>query len=75
MLSLIHISIELVMDRYQVKTDSKSGIVNDPNDWAKEHGEPRYILNLLCRIVTVSIETMKIVDGLPKLELLESKGT
>ena len=60
-------AVEWIMDRYQVKTDKKSGIVNDANDWAEEHGEPRYILDLLCRIVTVSIETMKIVDDLPSL--------
>lgn len=65
-------AIEWIMDRYQVKTDKKSGITNDPNDWADEHDDPRYILGLLCRIVTVSVETMKIVDGLPALNLAES---
>jgi predicted helicase len=63
-------AIEWIMERYQVNTDNASGIVNDPNDWAAEHGEPRYILDLLKRIVTVSVETMKIVDGLPELEIL-----
>ena len=38
--------IEWVMDRYQVKTDSDSGIKNDPNKWAEEHQKPRYILDL-----------------------------
>jgi predicted helicase len=60
------------MDRYQVRTDKASKIVNDPNDWAAEHGEPRYVLDLLKRIVTVSIETMKIVDELPALDIIES---
>ena len=64
-------AIEWIIDRYQVKTDKKSGIVNDPNDWAAEHDDPTYILDLLARIVTVSIETMKLVDGLPSLEILE----
>ena len=64
-------AIEWIMDRYQVKTDKASGIVNDPNDWATEHGEPRYILDLLKRIVTVSIETMKIVDHLPPLDIMK----
>jgi predicted helicase len=59
--------IEWVMDRYQVKIDSQSGIKNDPNDWAKEHGQPRYILDLLLRLITVSLETIKIVKSLPKL--------
>ena len=63
-------AIEWIMDRYQVKTDKASGIVNDPNDWATEHNEPRYILDLLKRIVTVSVETMKIVDELPPLDIL-----
>ena len=47
------------MERYQVKADKASGIVNDPNDWAIETGGPRYILDLLKRVVTVSVETMK----------------
>lgn len=41
----------------------------DPNDSAKEVGDPRYIIDLLKRIVTVSVETMKIVDGLPSLDV------
>jgi predicted helicase len=57
------------MDRYQVKTDKASGIVNDPNDWSREQGQPRYILDLLARIVTVSLETMAIVDALPPLQI------
>ena len=61
-------AIEWIMDRYQVRMDGKTGIVNDPNDWASEHGDPRYIVNLLKRIVTVSVETMKVVDSLPALE-------
>ena len=67
-------AIEWIIDRYQVKTDKKSGITNDPNDWAEEVGDPRYILDLLCRIVTVSIETMRIVDALPSLEVVEGSG-
>lgn len=55
------------MERYQVKTDKASGIVNDPNDWVTEIGNPRYVLDLLKRIVTISVETMKIVQGLPSL--------
>ena len=56
------------MERYQVKTDKASGIVNDPNDWATEHGNPRYILDLVKRIVTVSLETVRIVRNLPPLD-------
>lgn len=64
-------AIEWIIDRYYVKTDKDSGIVNDPNDWAREVGDPRYILDLLARIVTVSVETMKIVDALPPLDVLD----
>ncbi|MEV1134532.1 DEAD/DEAH box helicase [Rhodococcus coprophilus] len=62
-------ALEWLIDRYQVKPDPKSGIVNDPNDWCDEHDNPRYIVNLIKRIVTVSVETMKIVDNLPQLDL------
>lgn len=62
-------AIEWIIDRYQVKTDKASGIVNDPNDWSREVEDPRYIIDLLARIVTVSLETMKIVDSLPQLAI------
>jgi site-specific recombinase XerC len=61
-------AIDWIIERYQVKTDKASGIINDPNDWADEQGNPRYILDLLARIVTVSVETVKIVKSLPPLE-------
>ncbi|GGO94055.1 helicase [Nocardioides phosphati] len=63
-------AIEWIIDRYYVKTDKASGIVNDPNDWSREVGDPRYIIDLLARVVTVSVETMKIVDSLPPLEVI-----
>ena len=65
-------AIEWILDRYQVKVDGGpkgSGIVNDPNDWSREVGDPRYIIDLLARIVTVSLETLKIVDALPPLDI------
>jgi predicted helicase len=62
-------AIEWIMERYQIKVDKDSGIKNDPNDWAAEHGKPRYILDLLLSIITVSLETRKIVNSLPKLHL------
>ena len=64
-------AIEWVMERYAVKTDSTSLITNDPNDWCREHDDPKYIYNLLLRIITVSLDTMKIVRSLPKLKLEE----
>ena len=48
-------AIEWTMERYQVSVDKDSGIRNDPNDWAREHGQPRYIVELLKRVVRVSI--------------------
>ncbi|MGM1029893.1 MAG: type ISP restriction/modification enzyme [Actinomycetota bacterium] len=60
-------ALDWVVERYQVKTDVASGITNDPNDWSREHNEPRYIIDLIGRITSVSIETMKIVDALPTL--------
>jgi len=56
------------MERYQFTKDKESQIINDPNNWAREHGEPRYILNLLKSIITVSVETIKIVNQLPPLQ-------
>ncbi len=66
-------AIEWILERYQIKTDKASGITNDPNDWAQEQGKPRYILDLLLSVITVSLETMKIVKGLPKLEIATEK--
>ncbi|WP_323356548.1 DEAD/DEAH box helicase [Cyanobium gracile] len=60
-------AIEWVMDRYQYTVDKKSGITNDPNDWCHEHDNPRYIIDLLRRVIRVSLETNRIVDSLPSL--------
>jgi predicted helicase len=62
-------AIEWVMERYQLTTDKDSGIRNDPNDWCAEHGNPRYIVDLVKRVVRVSVETVRIVNGLPSLVL------
>jgi predicted helicase len=63
-------AIEWVMERQSVTTHKDSGIVNDANDWAIETvGNARYPLELLQRVITVSVETVKIVNGLPKLEI------
>ena len=61
-------AIEWVMERYQVSTHKESGITNDPNDWAKEVGNPRYILDLLLSVINVSEKTVGIVQGLPELK-------
>ena len=57
-----------LLDRYRVTTDKASGIVNDPNDWGVEIGNPCYIIELVKRVTIVSLETMAIVKALPPLE-------
>lgn len=60
-------AIEWVMESYRVKADKASGIVNDPNDWAKEHDDPAYILRLLLSVITVSEKTLAITSALPRI--------
>ncbi|MEF3996647.1 type ISP restriction/modification enzyme, partial [Escherichia coli] len=63
-------ALEWVMERQGVSTHKDSGIVNDANDWAVETmNNPRYPLELFLRIITVSLETQKIVNSLPKLDI------
>lgn len=61
-------AIEWIMERYQVSTHKESAIKNNPNDWATEVGNPRYILDLLLSIINVSVQTVDIVNSLPKVE-------
>lgn len=61
-------AIAWIMERYQVKVDKKSGIKNDPNDWTIEVENPRYILDLLLSVINVSVQTVDIVNELPKLK-------
>ena len=68
-------AIEWIMERYQIRFDSDSRIKNDPNDWCDEVSDPRYIINLIKRIVTVSLETMKIIKTLPNWEPLNRDNT
>ena len=62
-------AIDWIVYSYQIKTNAAAGIVNYPNDWATEHDDPSYILDLIGRVVTVSMRTVGIIDGLPKLAL------
>jgi len=63
-------ALDWVVERQSVKFDKDSGIVNDANDWAVETmGNPRYPLELFQRVVTVSIETMRIIRALPNLDI------
>ena len=58
-------ALEWVIDQYQVSTDKRSGIVNDPN----RADDPQYILRLIGQVVTVSLETVKTVKSLPRLDI------
>jgi predicted helicase len=64
-------ALDWILERYQIKKDKPSGIVNDPNDWGKEHGDPRYIVDLVKRITRVSVETVRIVKSLPPLDIVK----
>ena len=57
--------VEWVIDRYQYRKDKDTGIVNDPNEWSDD---PRYIVDLVKRVVRVSVETVRIVNSLPEIE-------
>ncbi len=61
-------ALEWILERYAVTIDGASQIRNDPNDWAKEHGKPRYILDLILSVINVSVQTVDIVNSLPKLK-------
>ena len=61
-------AIEWIMDQYQVKNDKKSGITDDPNDYSDDE---KYIFNLLLRIINVSIQTVDLINSLPKFEVEE----
>jgi len=61
-------AIEWIIDQYQVKTDKKSGITDDPNDYSEDE---KYIFNLLLRIINVSVQTVDLVNSLPKFEVEE----
>ncbi|MDL2170845.1 MULTISPECIES: type ISP restriction/modification enzyme [Asaia] len=66
-------ALDWVVERQCVKTDKASGIVNDANDWAIETmNNPRYPLELFLRVITVSLETMKIAKTLPALDILDT---
>ncbi|MBH0086651.1 DEAD/DEAH box helicase [Psychrobacter sp. SCQQ22] len=68
-------AIEWIIERQGVKTDKKSGITNDANDWAIETMDnPRYPLELLLRVINVSLKTQSIVRELPKLVLEKIEG-
>lgn len=60
-------AIEWIIDQYQIKTDKKSGIIDDPNEFSED---PKYILNLLLSVITVSMLTIELLNQLPDFEVL-----
>lgn len=60
-----------MIDQYQLSTDKRSGITNDPN----RDDDPQYILRLIRQVITVSLETVKIVKALPALGISEAPAT
>lgn len=62
-------ALEWIIDRYQVRTDKASKIVNDPNDWGAEQDNPRYIVDLIKKVTTVSVATVGLVKSIPELAL------
>ena len=69
-------AVKWVMERQGVRTDKTSGIVNDANRYAVETmGDPAYPLDLLKRVIRVSVETVRIVNSLPTLHLPDSVGS
>ncbi len=62
-------ALEWVIDQYRVKTDRRSGIVNDPN----REDDPQYIVRLIGKVISVSLETVGIVEGLPELGIGATK--
>lgn len=64
-------AVEWLVERYRVTEDSASEIVNDPNRWMIEQQNPRYLVDLVKRVVRVSMETRRIVAALPELRIAE----
>lgn len=62
-------AIDWIMERYAVTIDKASQIKNDPNDWSREHNQPRYIIDLLLSVIILSNQTVDIINTLPKLNI------
>ena len=63
-------ALEWIIDQYRVKEDKRSGIINDPN----READPQYIVKLIGKVITVSLETVEIVEGLPGLGITEKES-
>ena len=60
-------ALEWIVERYQDATDRDSGLRNDCNAWGREHGNPRYPLDLIEKVTRVSVETAEILKGMPEM--------
>ena len=57
-------ALEWIVDQYRVKTDKRSGNLTDPN----RADDPEYIVRLIAKVITVSLETVNVVNSLPALQ-------
>ncbi|MBR0034490.1 MAG: hypothetical protein IJP54_02330, partial [Synergistaceae bacterium] len=60
-------ALEWIVERYSDSVDGKSGLRNDGNAWGRERGDERYIVELIRKVVSVSVETVRILRGMPEL--------
>ncbi|MGE3813028.1 MAG: DEAD/DEAH box helicase [Candidatus Nanopelagicales bacterium] len=65
-------ALDWVVERYRDEVDRASGLRNDANAWGVEQGDPRYVVDLVGRVTSVSLETVQIVDALPKLRVTQA---
>lgn len=65
--------IEWMIDRYKITQDKNSGIVNDPNDYFREVGNPHYLVDLIKSLVSVSLRTQGLIAELPDFVVDEEK--
>ena len=61
-------AVEWIIDRYEVSIHKDSKIKNDPNDYLGETGDYKYIVNLLKKVINVSVQSVEIINNLPKIE-------
>ncbi|MDA4895408.1 DEAD/DEAH box helicase family protein [Streptomyces sp. MS2A] len=64
--------LEWILDRYRVRVDAQTGIVNDPNAWLRDRADPRYVVRLIGSLVTLSMQTRLLIAGLPPFEVLDA---
>ncbi|MBQ9594798.1 MAG: hypothetical protein IJR35_02945, partial [Synergistaceae bacterium] len=60
-------ALDWIIERYQDSTDKASGIRNDCNSWGREHDDPGYVIELIERVIRVSVESVKIFESMPEL--------